>query len=288
MRFPRFPIAAGALLVAFACATPASAADDARAALIASKSPTTVSVKITAKITGSFRGGGAVDQEQNLTSSGVVVDAAGLVMVPSNAVSFRSRPGMDIKVTPTSIRVIFPGDETEYDAILGAVDSKLGLAYLLIRDLKGRKADPFDMSRTTDPKVGDTLYAVTRLGQGFDYAPVCQTANVVGQVTKPRAMWVIDGEAPEAGHPLYTADGAVAGIMISQEGVGEGGGSLIFLLPLKIATSSIERSLKAAQKELEDVKQREAEAAAKAAEKPAEPAPAEPAPAEPAPAEQPK
>lgn len=286
MRLPRLSIAAGALLAALCLVAPASA-DTTRQVLIDAKAPSTVSVKITAKITGSFRGGGAVDQEQNLTSSGVIVDAAGLVMVPSNAVSFRSRPGMDIKVTPTSIRVIFPGDETEYDAILGAVDSKLGLAYLLIRDLKGRKADPFDVSKTADPKVGDTLYAVTRLGQGFDYAPVCQTATVVGQVTKPRSMWVIDGEAPEAGHPLYTAEGAVAGIMITQEGVGEGGGNMVFLLPLKIATSSIERSLKAAQKELEDVKQREAEAAAKAAEKPPEPAPAD-KPAEPAPAEQPK
>lgn len=283
MRTRFLPIAAG-LLATLAIAAPTAQADGTRSTLISAKAPSTVSVKVTAKITGSFGGGSAIDREQNITTSGVVVDASGLVMVPSNAVSFRGRPGMDIKVTPTSIRVIFPGDETEYEAILGAVDSKLGLAYVLIRDLKDRKAEPFDMSKTVEPAIGDVLYAVTRLGQGYDYAPVCQTANVVGQVTKPRTMWVIDGEAPEAGHPLYTAQGAVAGIMISQEGVGEGGGTLIFLLPLKIAASSIERSLKASQKELEDVKVREAEAAAKAAEKPAEPAPA---PAEPAP-EQPK
>jgi hypothetical protein len=277
MRSHLLTLAAGLLATLAFGARPAQA-DGTRAALIGAKAPSTVSVKITLKVTGSFGGGGSIDREQNLTTSGVVVDGSGLVMVTSNAVSFRSRPGMEIKVTPTSIRVIFPGDETEYEAILGAVDSKLGLAYLLIRDLKGRKADPFDMSKTAEPAIGDVLYAVTRLGQGYDYAPVCQTANVVGQVTKPRAMWVIDGEAPEAGQPLYTAQGAVAGIMISQEGVGEGGQNMVFLLPLKIALSSIERSLKASQKELEDVKAREAEAAAKPAEKPAEP-PAEPAPA---------
>lgn len=272
-----------ALLGALLCAAPAGAAEP-RSALIAAKAGSTVSVKITAKVTGSF-GGRSFDQERNLTTSGVVVDASGLVMVPSGSVSAPPRMGADVKVTPTSLRVIFPGDEKEYEAILGAVDSKLGLAYVLIRDLADRKAEPMDMAKTAEPVVGDTLYAVTRLGQGFDYAPVCQTASVVGQVSKPRAMWVIDGDAPEAGQPLYTADGAVTGIMISQEGVGEGGSALVFLLPLKVAAASIERSLKAAHKELEEAKTREAEAAAKAAaeasgEKPPEPAPAEPVPPE--------
>jgi hypothetical protein len=281
-RLPLF----GALLGALLLAGPA-AADNPRQSLIASKAPGVVSVKITAKISGSF-GEQAVDQEQNRTTSGVVVDAAGLVLVPADAVAMPrrfGRMGMNIKLTPTSIRVIFPGDETEYEAILGATDTKLGLAYVLIRDLKGRKAEPLDMSKSVEPAVGDTLYAVTRLGQGFDYAPVCQTASVVGQVSKPRQMWVIDGDAVEEGHPLYNAAGLLAGVMVSQEGVGEGGGTLVFLLPLKTAAPSFERGMKAAQKELEDLKVREAEAAAKAAEQPADPAPAEPAPAEPAPAE---
>lgn len=270
----------------------AAQAEEGRAALIAAKAASAVSVKITAKISGSF-GGRAVDQERNITASGVVVDPAGLVMIPANSVSAPARLGMEIKVTPTSIRVIFPGDETEYDAILGALDSKLGLAYVLVRDLKGRAISPVDMAQAAEPVVGDMLYSVTRMAQGFDYAPVCQSAEVIGQVSKPRTMWVVDGSAPEPAQPLYTAAGKLAGIMIVQEGVGEESGSQIFLLPLKVAQSSIERSLKASQKELEDVKAREAEAAAKAAEQgekaPEAPAaPAEPAPAEPAAPEQPK
>lgn len=290
-----------ASLAALLLARPALAGGPAPA-LIEAKAGSVVSLKITVKLTGSV-GDRSIDQERNLTSSGVVVDGSGLVMITSDSVTFRPRggrqPGMDLKVTPTSIRVIFPGDEKEYDAILGATDTKLGLAYVLIRDLAGRAAPPLDMAKTAEPAVGDVLYAVTRLGQGFDYAPICQKANVIGQVSKPRQMWSLDGEAPEAGHPLYTAEGALTGIMINQEGVGEGASAHTFLLPLKIAQSSIERSLKAAQKELEDVKAREAEAAAKAkeappgdvpgdkpsekpedkpAEKPPEPAPA-PAPA---------
>ncbi|MFM8385200.1 MAG: hypothetical protein ACKOCB_00065 [Planctomycetia bacterium] len=276
-----------AALVAGLVAPAVAQAEEGRAALIASKAGSAVSVKITAKISGSF-GGRAVDQERNITTAGVVVDGAGLVMIPASSVSVPARFGAEIKVTPSSIRVIWPGDETEYDAILGATDSKLGLAYVLVRDLKGRAAAPVDMAQVAEPVIGDTLYAVTRMDQGFDYAPVCQAATVVGQVTKPRTMWVVDGSAPEPAQPLYTAAGKLAGIMIVQEGVGEESGSQVFLLPLKVAQSSIERSLKAAQKELEDVKVREAEAAAKAAEQ-GEKAPEAPAaPAEPAAPEQPK
>jgi hypothetical protein len=266
MSFPRTP-AFLALLGALTLAGPALAAGP-QAALIESKAPGVVSLKITVKLTGSI-GERSIDREQTLTASGVVVDPSGLVMITADSVSFRprgGRGGMDIKVTPTSIRVTFPGDEKEYDAILGATDTKLGLAYVLIRDLQGRAANSLDTSKTLEPALGDTYYAVTRLGQGFDHAPICQVAHVIGQVSKPRQMWTLDGEAPEAGHPLYGADGALAGIMISQEGVGEGAQTHTFLLPLKVAQASINLSLKAAQKELEAVKEREAEAAAKAKE----------------------
>ena len=92
-----------------------------------------------------------MDQERNITASGVVVDAAGLVMIPANTVNVPARFGGEIKVTPSSIRVIFPGDETEYDAILGAMDSKLGLAYVLVRDLKGRSINAVDMAQVAEP-----------------------------------------------------------------------------------------------------------------------------------------
>lgn len=256
----------GALLGALLLCAPARA-EGPRAALIAAKAGSVVSMKMTLKITGA-----SIDREFNRTVGGCLVDPAGLIMMPSG---FVHHPNPDIKVAVTSIRVIFPGDEKEYDAILGAVDTKLKLAYVLIRDLEGRAVAPLDLARSAEPALGDTLYAVTRLGQGYDYAPICQTASVVGQVSKPRAMWVLDGEAPSPAQPLYTADGAVAGIMITQEGVGEGGGQGTFLLPLKIATSSFERSLKAAQKELADLKAREAEAAAKAKEPAGEGVPGE-------------
>jgi hypothetical protein len=243
------------LLFALVGLVAAAAADTPQARLIQSRADPVVTVKAALKITGSFRGQ-SFDQEHEITVSGVIVDACGFVMIPSQAVAphFPARGGEqpDFKVTPTNLRVVFAGDEKEYEAILGATDSKLGLAFVLIRDLKGRAAGAVDLNKSAEPNVGDTLYAVTRLGQGFDYAPVCQEARVVGQVTKPRNMWVLQGPGADVPHPLYNADGAVTGIVVTQEGVGdEGAGSRPFLLPLKIATGTIERALKTSKEALE-------------------------------------
>lgn len=237
------------LLFALVALSGAVTADTPHAKLIETRSEAVVTVKAALKITGNIMGR-TIDREQEITVSGVVVDASGFVMIPAAAVSI---PRPEIKVTPTNLRVIFAGDEKEYEAILGATDSKLGLAFVLIRDLKGRTANPADMTKTAEPSVGETLYSITRLGQGFDYAPICQEARVVGQVTKPRTMWVLQGPGADVPHPLYNAEGAVTGIVVYQEGVGdEGSGGRPFLLPLKIATGTIERALKTSQKALEE------------------------------------
>lgn len=245
-------------LAAIALLSARAAADNPEAKLIEMRAPTVVTVKAALKITGSF-GGRSFDHEQDMTTSGIVVDACGFVMIPAGAVSPmpRRRGGRgdepDFKVTPTNLRVIFAGDEKEYDAILGATDSKLGLAFVLIRDLKGRTATPVDFAGAVEPNVGDTLYSITRLEQGFDYAPVCEEAKVIGHVTKPRSMWAVSGDGAEPPHPLYNADGAVTGIVIYQEGVGDSRtGYRYFLLPLKIATGTIERALKTSKEALEE------------------------------------
>lgn len=272
-------------LAAFAAAvlSVAAAAEEPHAKLIESRSASVVTVKAALKISGSFMGR-SIDREQEMTASGVVVDSCGFVMISAANVSVPRFGRMggdeqpDIKVTPTNLRVIFAGDENEYEAILGATDSKLGLAFVLIRDLKGRTATPADLSNTVEPKIGETLYSITRMEQGFDYAPVCDEAKVIGHVTKPRAMWVLQGTGADVPHPLYTAAGAVAGICIYQEGVGDDrAGFRPFLLPLKIAMGTIERALKTSKEALE-----EAKAATKDEKKPAEEtkAPADEAPAE--------
>ena len=118
-----------------------------------------------------------------------------------------------------------------------------------------------DFARTAAPRVEQTLYGVSRLGQGFDHAPWADRVRVLGKASQPHEMWIIGGGNQFVGMPLYTADGAVAGICSLQEGVGTGGGSRVFLLPLEPVQKLIGRAKTAAEKSLAEIREAEAEAA---------------------------
>lgn len=280
----RSPLLPCAVLLVLAAAAPARA-DEPYARLLAEKSDLVVSVKYTLMVTLSAQGR-TQDQEVSGSVTGIVVDASGLVMIPNTAIAGPGnvRPGVDLKAVPTELRVVFPGDPKEYPAIVGASDSKVGLAFIRVKDLEGKVVPSLPAEAAADPVVGQVLYGVSRLPQGFDYAPHIGDLRVTGVVTKPRALWDVDGSFLAVAHPVFDASGAVVGVLINQEGVGGGAG--IFVLPWKTASGIVQRALKASETALEEAKAKEAEAAAAAAEAPPADAPKE-GPKE-GPAEQPK
>ncbi len=260
--------------LALTCLAPSALAepgDGPHKQLIAAKAPTLVSIKFVLQITFEM-GGTQREQERNASTRGVVVDACGLVMVRASAFEARARPpgrgrgrggrggrNFNVTATPTNIRVVFPGSEKEHPAIMGAKDSKFGLAFVLIDGLdEGKKLATVDMSKTAPPRIGQTLYGVTRLDQGFDHAPFCDSVRVLGKVTKPHTMWVISGRGQFVGMPLYTADGAVAGASAIQRGVGEGSSSRPFLLPLDDVRKVVADAKTASIKSLEELQKADA------------------------------
>jgi hypothetical protein len=230
---------AGLLVLPLALGAVATAAADEAvyAKYLEEKSASVVALKFVLKMG---------ERERNVTASGVLIDPAGVVMLPSSLL--RPRFG---SATPkvSNLRVIFPGDEKEFEAIVGATDTTLGLAFLRIRDLAGKKVTPVDLSAPAEPKLGDELFYVGRLEQGFDYAPVFGVARVAGQVTKPRSMWYVTGVGGGAGTVLFAADGRPAGVMISQSGVSDEDfqRERSFLLPMKSALPTLQRGIKAAE-----------------------------------------
>jgi S1-C subfamily serine protease len=260
-----------AIFALLALAQPSSADDEALyQKLIQDKAGPVVSVKLVLHVKFSM-GGASREQEVNSTAEGIVVDKTGLVMLPSRVFDPLSgmrrshrRVPQGVTVSPQNIRVIFPGDTREYDAILGAKDSKLGLGFVLIRDLKEKAPTSLDLGTTAEPRIGQTLYAVSRLDQGFDFAPLVHEAKVVGRVSKPRDMWTLAGAGTLVGEPLYDANGAVVGVVVNQEGVGEDSAARPFLLPLKVAQPTIASSLKKSKEELDRILEDEEDAAAQA------------------------
>lgn len=250
-RLARFAVAS---VVVSMLGSRSARAGDACAKQIDTKAASAVIVKAVLKI--SF---GSNENESNYEAAGTIVDASGLVMIQGFAFGGRA------KVNPTNLRVLFDGEEKEYEAVLGATDSKLGLAFVRVKDLGDKKITAIDFTTPAEPAVGDELFGVLRTDSGFDYAPYYGTAKLVGQVKKPREMWLVSGFVP-IGAPLYAADGKTAGVVIRQSGISEEGGSArTFLLPMKAFGIVVGQASKAAQKALDDAKAHEKEAAETAA-----------------------
>jgi hypothetical protein len=285
--------ALAAALAAVLLVTTAAADDTAspHARLIEQKAGTVVAVKFVLHVNLNF-GGRAMDREMTGEAIGVVVDPVGLVMVSNSNFDVSSMlpgrmQGVEAQSSATNLRVVFPGDTKEYDAILGAKDSKLGLAFVRIKDLAGKAITAIDLGEAAEPEVGGRVYGVSRLDQGFDYAPFCTTANVVGYVTKPRKMWLLENADDFVAQPLFTEAGRALGVVVTQRGVGEDASTLSFLLPLKVAEATIKQATGDSAEALEEALAREAEAAA-AGEKPPETPAAPDAPSPPEAPDSPK
>ena len=245
------------------------------AALIERVSNSVVAIKYVMNVRIARANGAPVEHEINSTVTGIVIHEEGLIMVPVASMRadqmVRVRGGGTARVTgePSKIRVIFPGTDKEHPAILGAQDSRLGLAFILLKSTEDTALQPVSLHDAAKPTVGTTLYGVGRLDEGFDYAPYCDTVRLVGKVKTPREMWLLRGAASGfSGDPLFTERGAIVGVAAKQKGAGNSSSSQMCLLPVGVVKATIKRSLREAQRALDEALEEEAEAeeAAKEAE----------------------
>jgi hypothetical protein len=263
-------VLATAALLFLTIPTTAAAGDDAGIYrdILEQKAPSIVTVKLVLKVKIAFMGQ-SQDIEREVEVAGVIVDKSGLIMISGDAFDIGGALGqndqIDMKVTPLSMDVIFEDDDEEYEAILGAKDTNLNIAFVLIKDLKGKELKPVLFSDGAKVAVGQELIGVTRYTKGFDYAAHFGTLRVTGQVYQPRPLWAIDGGFSGLGLPVFTKDGQVAGVLATQEGsegTAEGGGGQlgmlldmaggisVFLLPVDTVNATILQAGKQAREAL--------------------------------------
>lgn len=283
----RTPFALATLVAGLALgvpALPAVAGDEATAAaLLEAKAPTVVTVKFVVKMRHPQMG----DQETNADARGVVVDPSGLVMLGNDSLEpgggmlrmmmrRRGGGGSDLVTTPMDFKVLFGSDAKEHDAVLVARDSNLGLAFVQIVAPEGALAAA-DLAAGVEPKVGATLFGVSRRSRGFDAAPVLGRVFVSGRVDKPRPMWSLDDASGGlVGLPLYDAAGKLVGVPVQQRGVegADEGGMFggqdmgLFLLPLDAVSRSVEQAKKRVPEAVEKAKAAKADADAPKPEAP--------------------
>ncbi len=228
---------------------------------VAATADSIVFVKFVLKIQMSA-GGQSRDVERNREVLGVLVNDRGLVMSsnthfdPAAALPPQMRGQVQVKGTPTDVKVLFGNDEEEYEAQLVARDSVLDLAFIQVLDLKGRKVKPVDLKNSGEPVLGQELYGISRMGRGFDCVPVVARLFVSAVLTKPRRMWGASGEVPAPGLPVFNDAGIPVGIVSLQQasaGVEGGGGRRRpFLLPVADVLKSFEMAVRRAAEALEE------------------------------------
>lgn len=191
-------------------------------AVVEKVAPSIVTVKVVIKTTMKM-GGESMEEESKMSLQGVVVTPDGLIMVSNSPFSPKrmmemlageSMPaGMDYKMTPTSIKVIFGNEDKEYDAFLAATDTKLDLAFIKVEGLGDKQLTPVIFASATEAKLGQQVIAVSRLTKGYDYAPYFALGQVCGEISKPRRAWMLSGDVSQLGLPVFTLNGDLLGVL---------------------------------------------------------------------------
>lgn len=211
------------LLIALLLTIPALAQDDPDRlrAVLETRSPSVVTVKAVMQTEMSM-GEMQQKEETRAVATGVIVRPDGLVMVshssfsPQRMMQMMGLPpdsGLQFKVTPVSMTVAVPGQPKEFDAWLAATDTLLDLAFVQIEGLEGRTLPAVEFLGDPTLDVGDSVISISRLGQGYDFAPYFQTARVSGRIEKPRPALVLDGGITMFGLPVYSSAGQPIGVL---------------------------------------------------------------------------
>lgn len=210
----------------------------------------------------------AEDGEYAAYARGALIDPDGLVLLSDDELGGADTTLKEVKVlVGADLRGLqgdakeLKGDAKERPAVLVARDRTLHLAYLRILPGEGRPFPFVDLAaaaaaRTAPPRLGETLYGVTRMGRGFDYAPAVRRLYFTCRITSPRPLFDFTGEFGEPGLPVFDLEGRAVAVFANQpgaEGADEHGGTTheTFALPLAPVLKSIEAARKRVPEALE-------------------------------------
>jgi S1-C subfamily serine protease len=191
-------------------------------ALITAVAPAIVEIRFTASVTFSMMGQSGVHSDSGQTA-GTMIDSSGLVLTsdsntggvqsPVVATIRRMIPDIELKVELEELRVLLSDGADELPAVLVARDSRNDLAWVQIVDVGERKLATVDLGKGRDPRVGERVASIARLGRGFDYAPYIAKGRVTSVNELPRRHWNLASDAEEPGLLQFALTGEPVGLL---------------------------------------------------------------------------
>ena len=184
------------------------------------------------------------EQSQESSTTGVVVDPRGLILVPRMAVE-PTLPGMEkltgeqkasFKLESRDFRVRFDGEDTPIEAEALSSDPDLGIAWLRVKTERAAEAGadtpdtttakPYayvDLDKSADAAPGQAYYVIERLEDRFGGAPIISWGVLIGEVSVPRRAFMATGAIGLG----FSAEGSVLGFVVADlEGISSDGGML--------------------------------------------------------------
>jgi len=200
---------AAALLTALPTDAPAAAPvpaqpDNPYALVAAAAAPAIVNIHFVMRFDA---GGGGGEQSQENEVHGVLIDPSGIVLISS--ASMFGYEGLGVQITPQEIKVMVGPDTAGLDAEVLMRDRERDLAWLRITAEVEEPLPSINFAEGTKATLGQKLLQVWKLDKFFDLAPYVTAGRVGAVVTKPRELFIANGEIAiglpvfdEAGHPL--------------------------------------------------------------------------------------
>jgi hypothetical protein len=200
---------AGVMALVLAASLSADEGVDLYGRLIEEKAPALVTVKFLLRLEGQF---GKREVESEIT--GMMIDPKGMVLCANSRLGGGRRFG---SARPTDIKILIGDDIEGIDATLIARDTELDLSWVRVKEPPAKPFAYIDLSASANARAGEALYTVRRMAKFFDRATTVTQGFLSGRTSKPRDLLIPGGGLNlEQGQPVFTAGGALVGVVVLQ------------------------------------------------------------------------
>ena len=183
------------------------------------------------------------EQTQESSTTGVIVDASGLVLVPRmvveptnpNAAKLTPEQRATFKMTARDFQIHFPGEDKPLPAEALTSDADQGVAWLKIKDPGERTFAFVDTTQSELASPGQSYYVIERLEERYGEKPIMSWGIIQGEIDVPQRAHIVTGALGLA----FSAKGRVLGYVSPNfEGMGNDsfsmtGGLRMMLTPAK-------------------------------------------------------